>query len=118
MFKVRQCWILLCYTLRERDSHIVSSTDYKSIKNQAVLAQDGSMAPPPPRQPLATGNASISGREAHANSTKGRTSGGQEKARRWQLSDFDIGKPLGRGKFGNVYLAREKQSGYIVALKV
>lgn len=35
-----------------------------------------------------------------------------------QLSDFDIGKPLGRGKFGNVYLAREKKSKYIVALKV
>ena len=35
-----------------------------------------------------------------------------------QLSDFDIGKPLGRGKFGNVYLAREKNSKYIVALKV
>jgi len=38
--------------------------------------------------------------------------------KRWQLEDFDIGKPLGRGKFGNVYLAREKQSKYIVALKV
>jgi aurora kinase len=39
-------------------------------------------------------------------------------SRKWQLSDFDIGKPLGRGKFGNVYLAREKKSKYIVALKV
>ena len=29
--------------------------------------------------------------------------------KRWSLADFDIGKPLGRGKFGNVYLAREKQ---------
>lgn len=38
--------------------------------------------------------------------------------RKWQLSDFDIGKPLGKGKFGSVYLAREKQSKYIVALKV
>lgn len=38
--------------------------------------------------------------------------------RRWQLSDFDIGKPLGRGKFGNVYCAREKKSKYIIALKV
>lgn len=36
----------------------------------------------------------------------------------WKLSDFDIGKPLGKGKFGNVYLAREKQSKYVVALKV
>jgi serine/threonine protein kinase len=40
------------------------------------------------------------------------------KPSRWQLSDFDIGRPLGRGKFGNVYLAREKESKFIVALKV
>ncbi|KAL4332860.1 hypothetical protein GQ457_07G044880 [Hibiscus cannabinus] len=38
--------------------------------------------------------------------------------KRWTLSDFDIGKPLGRGKFGHVYLAREKRSNHIVALKV
>jgi len=37
---------------------------------------------------------------------------------RWTLDDFDIGRPLGKGKFGNVYLAREKASKYIVALKV
>lgn len=57
---------------------------------------------------------------------------------RWSLDDFDIGKPLGRGnftwissgvgmevilssfsgKFGKVYLAREKKTKYIVALKV
>ncbi|KAL7166393.1 hypothetical protein ACSBR2_037131 [Camellia fascicularis] len=38
--------------------------------------------------------------------------------KRWTLNDFDIGKPLGRGKFGHVYLAREKESNHIVALKV
>jgi len=38
--------------------------------------------------------------------------------KRWKLSDFEIGRPLGKGKFGNVYLAREKGSKYIVALKV
>jgi hypothetical protein len=43
---------------------------------------------------------------------------GGSKQKRWNLADFDIGKPLGRGKFGNVYLAREKSSKYIVALKV
>jgi serine/threonine protein kinase len=36
----------------------------------------------------------------------------------WSLNDFEIGKPLGQGKFGNVYLAREKQHKYVVALKV
>ncbi len=34
------------------------------------------------------------------------------------MNDFEIGKPLGKGKFGNVYLAREKRSKYIVAIKV
>lgn len=41
-------------------------------------------------------------------------SGGSYK---WSLKDFDIGAPLGRGKFGRVYLAREKTSQYMVALK-
>lgn len=34
------------------------------------------------------------------------------------LQNFEIGRALGKGKFGNVYLAREKESKYIVALKV
>lgn len=36
----------------------------------------------------------------------------------WKLQDFEIGKALGRGKFGSVYLAREKSSKFVVALKV
>uniref|UniRef100_A0A8C9RMS3 non-specific serine/threonine protein kinase n=1 Tax=Scleropages formosus TaxID=113540 RepID=A0A8C9RMS3_SCLFO len=38
--------------------------------------------------------------------------------KRWSLDNFDIGRPLGKGKFGNVYLARERQSKFILALKV
>jgi hypothetical protein len=65
--------------------------------------------------------------------------------KRWTLDDFDIGRPLGKGRFGafvcdwalavpsppavltaamclsragSVYLAREKEHKYIVALKV
>ncbi|XP_029908500.1 aurora kinase A [Myripristis murdjan] len=38
--------------------------------------------------------------------------------KRWSLENFDIGRPLGKGKFGNVYLARERQSMFILALKV
>ncbi|XP_035795581.1 aurora kinase C-like [Anopheles albimanus] len=36
----------------------------------------------------------------------------------WTLSNFDIGRPLGKGKFGNVYLAREKETKFVIALKV
>ena len=46
------------------------------------------------------------------------SSAADAKKARWTLGDFDIGKPLGKGKFGNVYLAREKSSQYVVALKV
>ncbi|XP_029989164.1 aurora kinase A [Sphaeramia orbicularis] len=38
--------------------------------------------------------------------------------KRWSLENFDIGRPLGKGKFGNVYLARERQTKFILALKV
>lgn len=40
------------------------------------------------------------------------------QGKKWSLNDFEIGKPLGRGKFGAVYLAREKETKYIVAIKV
>jgi serine/threonine protein kinase len=45
-----------------------------------------------------------------------RTPNSVEKS--WTLKDFDVGRALGKGKFGRVYLAREKRSGYIVALKI
>ncbi|CAJ0761894.1 12991_t:CDS:2 [Entrophospora sp. SA101] len=35
----------------------------------------------------------------------------------WRINNFDIGFGLGKGQYGDVYLAREKTSGYIVALK-
>ncbi|KAF5019497.1 hypothetical protein F66182_8504 [Fusarium sp. NRRL 66182] len=34
------------------------------------------------------------------------------------LGMFEIGKPLGKGKFGRVYLARHRVSGFVCALKV
>jgi serine/threonine protein kinase len=36
----------------------------------------------------------------------------------WSINDFEIGKPLGKGKFGHVYLVREKKSKFLVALKM
>lgn len=36
----------------------------------------------------------------------------------FHLGMFEIGRPLGKGKFGRVYLARERSSGFICALKV
>ncbi|PNF29868.1 Aurora kinase B [Cryptotermes secundus] len=40
------------------------------------------------------------------------------KPKKWTIEDFEIGCPLGRGKFGRVYLARDKYCHLIVAIKV
>jgi len=40
------------------------------------------------------------------------------KTKQWKRDDFEIGCPLGRGKFGRVYLARVKYNHLIVAIKV
>lgn len=38
--------------------------------------------------------------------------------REWHLTDFDIGRPLGKGKFGRVYMVRTKTAPhYILGLK-
>ncbi|KAI6785785.1 Serine/threonine-protein kinase-like protein [Emericellopsis cladophorae] len=42
----------------------------------------------------------------------------QPTIKQWHLGMFEIGRPLGKGKFGRVYLARERSSGYICGLKV
>ncbi|DAZ93461.1 TPA: LOW QUALITY PROTEIN: hypothetical protein N0F65_006520, partial [Lagenidium giganteum] len=58
------------------------------------------------------------GSSSTSHSTSASTTSGTSSGKTWKLSDFDIGRPLGKGKFGNVYLAREKKSKYVVALKV
>jgi aurora kinase len=38
--------------------------------------------------------------------------------KQWHLGMFEVGKPLGKGKFGRVYLAKERSTGFVCALKV
>ncbi|OOF92303.1 hypothetical protein ASPCADRAFT_133369 [Aspergillus carbonarius ITEM 5010] len=42
----------------------------------------------------------------------------QPSPKKLHLGMFEIGKPLGKGKFGRVYLAKERSSGFVCALKV
>lgn len=42
----------------------------------------------------------------------------QPAPKQLHLGMFEIGKALGKGKFGRVYLAKERSSGFICALKV
>eukprot|EP01130_Rhizamoeba_saxonica_P003855 TRINITY_DN1597_c0_g1_i2.p1 TRINITY_DN1597_c0_g1~~TRINITY_DN1597_c0_g1_i2.p1 ORF type:complete len:129 (+),score=5.20 TRINITY_DN1597_c0_g1_i2:34-387(+) len=52
---------------------------------------------------------------SHNNSHNHRSS---RPIKKWSIDDFIIGEPLGQGKFGNVYQAKERDSKQVVALKV
>ncbi|ODV63515.1 aurora family serine/threonine-protein kinase [Ascoidea rubescens DSM 1968] len=42
----------------------------------------------------------------------------QQPLRDYSINDFEIGRKLGKGKFGKVYCVRDKKTGYVCALKV
>jgi aurora kinase len=89
----------------------------------------------PPLQKLATANASklVNANIAKVTVTQTNTTGGSSHRRtltesavysvpstpkQWHLGMFEVGKPLGKGKFGRVYLAKERSTGFVCALKV
>ena len=103
------------------------------------------LAPPPPPMPLAAvggedesggavfaqasrrfSSTSASSRRSSVGSLGMRLSGTEDEVlagqsnnnRPWSIKDFETGKPLGKGKFGNVYSAKQKSTGVQVALKV
>ncbi|KAG8156849.1 hypothetical protein KVR01_013262 [Diaporthe batatas] len=70
---------------------------------------------PPPSKPA-------SGKEQSNEATENHdpidTLVNQPVIKTFHLGMFEIGKPLGKGKFGRVYLAREREHQFICALKV
>ena len=89
----------------------------------------------PPLQKLATANASklVNANIAKVTVTQSNAAGGSSHRRtltesavytapsapkQWHLGMFEVGKPLGKGKFGRVYLAKERSTGFVCALKV
>ncbi|EDV94955.1 aurora kinase C [Drosophila grimshawi] len=71
------------------------------------------------KQPASSATATGSSKSTDKDKTETATATATAKPKKtWALSNFDIGRQLGRGKFGNVYLAREKESQFVVALKV
>ncbi|KAL1855219.1 spindle assembly checkpoint kinase [Diaporthe australafricana] len=70
--------------------------------------------PPSLRGPPATDEST----ETSAAESKPTTLIKQPTPKTFNLGMFEIGKPLGKGKFGRVYLARERTHNFICALKV
>ncbi|XP_032142913.1 aurora kinase C-like [Sapajus apella] len=76
------------------------------------MSSQGAAVPPGTAQPLGQAVAAAS------QTTQQPSNPTMNVGRCLTIDDFEIWRPLGKGKFGNVYLARLKESHFIVALKV
>jgi len=81
----------------------------------ATKARVISIMPPPP--PISQMDSSFDSVEEFYNNSP-KNGNNNCAAKKWSVSDFTIGKALGRGKFGNVYMAKEKMTKCSLALKV
>ncbi|CRK29636.1 Serine/threonine-protein kinase ark1 like [Verticillium longisporum] len=72
----------------------------------------------PPRKPLPSSAASRSDEVVEVERKAVTMVAEPSIPKQFHLGMFEIGRPLGKGKFGRVYLAKERTTGFICALKV
>ena len=85
-----------------------------SIRRPPLSISNSKPVPPPPpvrAPPRRNPSPSSSARASLHHSPPLPTMAAREEE--WSMSDFEIGRYIGEGKFGKVYLAREKQVGPI-----
>lgn len=75
-----------------------------------LLQRAAGRVPPPKAMPVPAGRVPVEPPSSTATP--------QHPPKTFSIEDFEVGRPLGKGKFGNVYLARERTSRFVVALKV
>lgn len=95
--------------------------------HQTGLSSKPSYPSSNPRKEVAKDNRRSEGRKSDDRKSYGRHSGSLGSSSdplkgipstSFSLSDFEIGKSLGKGKLGKVYCAKQKSTGFICALKV
>ena len=91
-------------------------SDNKQNKNSPELMPPPKLPLPP--KPVATLSQMNIEKPADLRNQRDISDKTKKDSKKWVLTDFDIGRPLGKGKFGNVYLARHKETSFIIAMKV
>lgn len=95
-----------------------------TLPSQAAQWRESALPQPssPPKTLRVVNQQSTSSRPSDESIASARISGPSEilsvKPKKFHLGMFEIGRPLGKGKFGRVYLAKEKSTGFVCALKV
>jgi aurora kinase len=109
-------------------SHSNNAVASVTLPSQAAVQRKLNSANPqsPPRKPVPSSSNSNANSARNSEETSEEAKAGTvatiphqpSRPKQFHLGMFEIGRPLGKGKFGRVYLARERNSGYICALKV
>lgn len=89
-----------------------------TVPSQAAQWRGSNMPQSPPRKVSSTTSISRISDETALQRLSNPPIYEQPQPKKWHLGMFEIGKPLGKGKFGRVYLTKERSTGYICALKV
>ncbi|KAI0840461.1 kinase-like protein [Hypoxylon sp. FL0890] len=106
--------------LQAQSANTVTAVTAVTLPSQAAQRK-GAQPTSPTRKPLPTASAASrsSSDELAQEERKSVTLVEQPyPPKQFHLGMFEIGRPLGKGKFGRVYLARERTSGFICGLKV
>ncbi|KAF7563775.1 hypothetical protein G7046_g334 [Stylonectria norvegica] len=97
-----------------QQAHTTNTVAAVTLPSQAAQRKPNSTTSP--RKPL-PGSLRVSGESADERKSVTLTEQ-PSLPKLFHLGMFEIGRPLGKGKFGRVYLARERTTGFICALKV
>lgn len=97
-------------------SRSVTNIQPKSERTAISRPRPASVRLPGPKKfPSPTGGTKRLGMNINRDS---KNIGSDDNRTQWTLEDFNLLKPLGKGKFGRVYKAKERKTNYTVALKV
>lgn len=107
---------LVKVALQSQTSNTIAAV---TLPSQAAQRKANNPPPSPQRKPLPTSSSSrVSDESAEERSRASQLIEQPTIPKQFHLGMFEIGRPLGKGKFGRVYLAKERTSGFICALKV
>ena len=113
---------LLKIAIQNNNEANAKTATIKAVNVASQAAQWRGSNLPPPVSPSHKGASTSSSARPSDETTLQRLSNPpvseQPQRKDFHLGMFEIGKPLGKGKFGRVYLAKERSTGFVCALKV
>ncbi|KAL9002813.1 MAG: hypothetical protein Q9188_004275 [Gyalolechia gomerana] len=113
---------LLKYALQNNNEVVTKSAITTATTGVQQPHWRGSQIPPsapsPPRKAPSNSSSTRPSEGSIAQRLSNPPTQEQSQPRKFHLGMFEIGKPLGKGKFGRVYLAKERSTGFVCALKV